>query len=59
MIELVYNILSDVRQDVIDGVNHILKEVPLNRKGNLATYQNPELQASTRAIDVISSFILQ
>ena len=44
---------------VIDGVNHILKETPLNRVENTATYSNPDLPVSESVITAIREFVFR
>lgn len=41
---------------VLDGVNHILKQSPANRMGNIATYNNPDLPISPLVVDAIFEF---
>lgn len=43
----------------IKGMNHILKESPLERNANLATYNDPELAINTILVDEIVDFILE
>jgi alpha-beta hydrolase superfamily lysophospholipase len=44
---------------LIDGMNHILKDSPANRIGNMMTYSKPNLPVSEEAISAISDFILK
>lgn len=44
---------------LIDGMNHILKDSPANRIGNMMTYNKPDLSLSEEAINAISDFILE
>lgn len=44
---------------IIEGVNHILKEAPANRRKNLATYTNPDLPVSERVTEAIRDFVFQ
>lgn len=44
---------------LIDGVNHILKKAPKNRRRNIATYNQPNLPISQSVIAAISIFVLQ
>lgn len=41
----------------IRGMNHVLKDAPLDRAANMATYANPDLPLSDDLIDEIESFI--
>jgi len=42
---------------LLPGVNHILKNAPESRAGNLATYGNPDLPISDLAVSAIVEFI--
>jgi len=42
---------------LIPGVNHILKEAPMNRRKNLKTYKNPDLPISTDVVNAIVDFV--
>jgi len=44
---------------VIDGVNHVLKDAPIDRMGNMLTYQNPDLPLASEVVDAISGFVLE
>jgi len=44
---------------LIEGMNHILKDSPANRIGNMMTYNKPDLPISEEAIDAISDFVLE
>lgn len=41
----------------VSGMNHVLKDAPMQRAANLATYSNPELKLSAGLVDGIASFI--
>jgi pimeloyl-ACP methyl ester carboxylesterase len=43
---------------IIEGMNHILKDVEINRTINLTTYNQPDLPINTVFIDTITQFIL-
>jgi uncharacterized protein len=45
------------RLKLIRGVNHVLKDAPLDRAANIATYANPDLPVDERVIDAIADFI--
>lgn len=45
-----------IRAD-IDGMNHILKTAPSDRRQNYATYNMPDLPLATGLVDVIADFI--
>ncbi len=42
---------------ILQGVNHILKEAPADRPGNLRTYGDPSLPIAPEAVDAIASFV--
>lgn len=42
---------------VIDGMNHVLKNAPADRAGNLATYSDPHLPLNPELVPAIASFI--
>lgn len=44
--------------EIIDGMNHVLKDSPIDRQQNIQTYTNPTLPLSTTLIKIISEFIL-
>ncbi len=44
--------------EIIDGMNHVLKDAPIDRQQNMQTYTNPTLPLSTTLIKIISEFIL-
>jgi hypothetical protein len=44
---------------VVDGMNHVLKCVPANRKENLASYENPELPIAAELVEGIQAFLSQ
>ena len=43
---------------LIDGMNHVLKDSPKNRVGNMMTYSKPDLPLSPEMVDSISEFVL-
>jgi pimeloyl-ACP methyl ester carboxylesterase len=43
--------------ELIRGMNHVLKEAPLDRAGNLATYANPDLPLHPKLVDEIEDFV--
>jgi uncharacterized protein len=47
-----------IRAD-IDGMNHILKTAPSDRRQNYATYNMPDLPLATGLVDVLADFIRQ
>lgn len=46
------------KKKIIDGMNHVLKDAPIDRQQNMQTYTNPTLPLSTTLIKIISEFIL-
>lgn len=44
---------------ILKGVNHVLKDAPKSRSGNMKTYSNPDLPVSPEVVEVISNFINQ
>ncbi|MFJ8065800.1 alpha/beta hydrolase family protein [Psychrobacillus sp. NPDC096426] len=42
---------------IIDKMNHILKEAPTEREGNIATYSNPDLPLANGLVDGIVQFL--
>ena len=43
----------------LDNMNHVLKEAPADREGNLATYTDASLPLQAELVSVISQFILE
>ncbi len=43
--------------EIIDGMNHILKEVEMDRQKNIQTYSQPDLPLEEGLIDIIFEFI--
>lgn len=50
--------LNHVKIRVIKGMNHVLKEAPLERNANLATYSQPDLPLHPELIPEILKFLL-
>ncbi|MGW8428027.1 alpha/beta hydrolase family protein [Peribacillus simplex] len=48
---------SDSELLILEKMNHVLKEAPADRKGNLATYTNPELPLSPGLVNGIIEFL--
>lgn len=44
---------------MIDGINHVLKEAPLNRQRNFATYSKPDLPVSESVVEAIRIFVTE
>lgn len=53
--------LHDAKKDssllIVENMNHILKEAPEDREGNIATYSNPELPLAKGLMDGITAFL--
>ncbi|MCB9220174.1 MAG: alpha/beta hydrolase [Ignavibacteriales bacterium] len=47
----------NVKLQIIEGMNHILKEADMDRQRNIETYSNPELPLKDGLIDLIVEFI--
>ena len=56
-------ILAAARPDgklvIVHGMNHILKDAPTDRAGNLATYADPNLPLAPQVIPAIAGFVKQ
>ncbi|SES99752.1 hypothetical protein SAMN05216389_104107 [Oceanobacillus limi] len=56
-------LLKDAKRDaellLIESMNHVLKDAPTDREGNLETYSNPTLPISERLIDGINQFLVE
>ncbi|MCB0746615.1 MAG: alpha/beta fold hydrolase [Ignavibacteriae bacterium] len=48
---------SNAKLQIIEGMNHILKEADMDNQKNIATYSNPELPLKDGLIDLIVEFI--
>ncbi len=48
---------SDAQLVLITGMNHILKQAPLTRDQNLATYGNPDLPVDPTLVSTVVSFV--
>lgn len=42
---------------IIEGMNHILKEAPIDRMQNIATYSQPDLPLKKSVVEAISTFM--
>ena len=49
---------SDAKLVVIEGMNHIFKNVEADRMKNIQTYSQPDLPVNTELVDAICSFVL-
>lgn len=55
--ELLHEAKKDSELLIVDKMNHILKEAPADREGNIATYSNPDLPLAKGLIDGIVKFL--
>jgi alpha/beta superfamily hydrolase len=55
--EELYNARGDASYKVIEGMNHIFKNAPMDRASNVATYRNPDTPLSSELVPVILDFI--
>lgn len=54
--KLVHRAKKDTELLIIENMNHILKDAPEDREGNIATYTNPDLPLAKGLMDGIISF---
>lgn len=54
--EILQKANREAELQLIDNMNHVLKEAPTDREGNIATYFNPDLPLATGLMDEIISF---
>jgi hypothetical protein len=45
--------------EIVDGMNHVLKQAPAERAANLATYADPSLPLHPRLVEVIRGFVAE
>ncbi|QUG39939.1 alpha/beta hydrolase [Psychrobacillus sp. INOP01] len=55
--ELLHQTKKDSEILIVDKMNHILKEAPADREGNVATYSNPNLPLANGLVDGIVDFL--
>ena len=55
--EKLHNSNPNSKLEIIEGMNHILKEAPLNRELNIETYNNEDLPIKSELMDIIVNFI--
>jgi hypothetical protein len=48
---------ADAQLEIIEGMNHVLKEAPAERQQNLATYYDPDKPVVPELINIIAGFI--
>ena len=44
-------------KSVIDGMNHVFKEAPMDRMANIQTYMQPDLPLVPELVDSVTQFI--
>ena len=55
--EMLKKAYPDARLEIIEGMNHILKDAPSDLAANMATYSKPELPLTEGLVNTIVSFI--
>lgn len=55
--ELLHQAKKDSNFLIVENMNHILKEAPEDREGNIATYSNPDLPLAKGLIDGVVDFL--
>lgn len=55
--ELLHQAKRDSDLLIVDTMNHVLKEAPADREGNIATYSNPNLPLAKGLMDGIVDFL--
>ncbi len=55
--ELLHNAKNDSKLLIVENMNHVLKEAPEDREGNMATYANPELPLAKGLMNGIIDFL--
>jgi hypothetical protein len=54
--ELLKAAKPDAVYTLIDGMNHVLKDAPIDPVENMATYSNPDLPLSADLLDALLEF---
>ncbi len=57
--EMLQNGDKNAKMIIIDGMNHIFKDAPADRKENLATYYKPDLPVNAKLVEAVSGFVKQ
>lgn len=55
--EALHKAKKDSEFFIVEGMNHVLKDAPEDREGNIATYTNPDLPLAKGLMDNIISFL--
>jgi len=50
---------SGSKLEIVDGMNHVLKMVPVDRDKQIASYGDPALAVAPRVVDAIAAFVGQ
>ncbi|MEY8019537.1 alpha/beta hydrolase [Muriicola sp. SD30] len=56
--EMLVSAKPEAKKVIIDGMNHVLKEAPMDRMENIESYNNPTLPLMSGLIEAIVSFIM-
>jgi len=43
---------------IIEGMNHVFRDAPMDKSKNVATYKDASIQINTELVKVLSQFIL-
>ena len=54
-----HNAATKSRLEIIQGMNHVLRQAPENRLLNIQTYGNPELSIDGSLVNVIVDFLTE
>lgn len=57
--ELLHKALPSSQLELIEGMNHIFRDAPLEREPNIATYTNSDLPVTKELIEVLSHFVIE
>ena len=55
--QLLHNAAKKSRIEIIQGMNHVLRQAPENRLLNMQTYGNPELSIDDSLVNLIVDFL--
>ena len=55
--QLLHNVATQSRLEIIQGMNHVLRQAPENRLLNMQTYGNPELPIDNSLVNLIVDFL--
>ena len=57
--QLLHNAATKSRLEIIQGMNHVLRQAPQNRLLNMQTYGNPELPIDNSLVNIIVDFLYE